>query len=345
MRINVRITLDDSDLTLEEIAYILAGGDTPVATIADDIEIVEPVQEQIEIEEPEIVEETIEVVEETPEPEIVEEPEVEPEVEPEEEEQEEENQDEAVAESPKTTPGRGRARMIRPTRIGRTRRRGRKTTVDRSKDPVYSPRGISTSKEPRQPELEDIMGALTAVRVGLLKEHEVNTVGEFIDADDEELLRIMQMNWNEETGLGLAKRTARALITSFEKEYEAFWKAQSEMVQSEAPRQFDFSEYNIFLEVWNNIPNRKAGMYHSFTIALDTINRITERYENGNDVKHQDVLTMTNKVLRAIYAHANSPEFMLGGSNSGLEYLVVLTDAKWPSRTEIEEDCLQDNEA
>ena len=344
MRINVRITLDDSDLTLEEIAYILAGGDETVTAIADDIEIVEPVQEQIEIEEPEIVEETIEVVEETPEPEIVEEPEVELEVEPEEEEQEEENQDEAVAESPKTTPGRGRARMIRP-RMGRTRRRGRKTTVNRPIDPVYSPRGISTSKIPRQPELEDIMGALTAVRVGLLKEHEVNTVGEFIDANDEDLLRIMQMNWNDETGLGLAKRTARALITSFEKEYEAYWTAQSERVQSEAPQQFDFSEYSIFLEVWNNIPNRKAGMYHSFTIALDAINRITERYENGNDVKHQDVLTMTNKVLRAIYAHANSPEFMLGGANAGLEYLVVLTDAKWPSRTEIEGDCLQNNEA
>ena len=82
MRINVRITLDDSDLTLEEIAYILAGGDTPVVTVADDIETVETVQEEIEIEEPEIVDET-------PEPENVQEPEVEPEVEPEEEEQEE----------------------------------------------------------------------------------------------------------------------------------------------------------------------------------------------------------------------------------------------------------------
>jgi hypothetical protein len=148
MRINVRITLDDSDLTLEEIAYILAGGDTPVATVADDIETVETVQEEIEIEEPEIVEETVEVVEETPEPEIVEEPEVEPEVEPEEEEQED-IQDEAVPETPQTTPARrpqGRRRTIPPARGPIQRRRDGRTFV-------RSPQRTSKTEEPQQPAL------------------------------------------------------------------------------------------------------------------------------------------------------------------------------------------------
>jgi hypothetical protein len=335
MRINVRITLDDSDLTLEEIAYILAGGDTPVATVADDIETVETVQEEIEIEEPEIVEETVEVVEETPEPEIVEEPEVEPEVEPEEEEQEE-IQDEVVTEVPQTTTvrrPRGRRRTIPATRKPVQRRRDGHT-------PSYFPQRTSKTEEPQQPALEDIMGALTKVRVELLKENNITTVGEFLDADDDELLRVMQMNWKQETELGLAKRTARALITAFEKALIAYQKTQIEKAPPK-PKQFDFSEKSIFYEVWNNIPSRKAGMYHSVFIALDTINRIEQRYENGADVKHQDVLDMTCKVLNAIYQQADSPEFVFGGTDSGMVYLVVLTNTKWPSRTEIEGVCLE----
>ena len=77
-------------------------------------------------------------------------------------------------------------------------------------------------------------------------------------------------------------------------------------------------------------------MYHSVPIALDTINRIEEKYENGSDVKHQDVLTATCNVLNAIYQQADSPEFMLGGAESGMAYLVVLTNTKWPARNEIE---------
>ena len=331
MRINVRITLDDSDLTLEEIAYILAGGDSPVATVADDIETVETVQEEIEIEEPEIVEETIEVVEETPEPEIVEEPEVEPE-----EQEQEEIQDEAVPETPQTTPvrrPRGRRRTIAPARrVSQRRRDGRAL--------VRSPRRTSETEEPQQPALEHIMGALTKVRVELLKENNITTVGEFLDADDEDLLRFMQMNWKQETELGLAKRTARALITAFEKAWVAYQKTQIEKAPPK-PKQFDFSERSIFYEVWNNIPSRKAGMYHSVFIALDTINRIGQRYENGADVKHQDVLDVTCKVLNAIYQQADSPEFMFGGTDSGMVYLVVLTNAKWPARNEIEGVCLE----
>ena len=79
---------------------------------------------------------------------------------------------------------------------------------------------------------------------------------------------------------------------------------------------------------------RRAGVFDSFTIALSTISRIEHKYENGSDVKHQDVLSMTNKVIQAIYQQADSPEFMLGGDE--VKYLVVLTDTKWPSRTEIE---------
>lgn len=325
MRINVRITLDDSDLTLEEIAYILAGGDTPVATVADDIETVETVQEEIEIEEPEIVEET-------PEPEIVEEPEVEPEVEPEEEEQEE-TQDEVVTEPVTKKPKserKPRARLIRPTQRSSRGRKRRHTSVN-------IPQGVFNRKdEPKHPELEDIKGTVTKARIVLLKENNINTVGEFMDADEEDLLRIMQMNWKQDTEIGLAKRTANALLRSFEKEWTAYQRTQIARVDEtpSKPKQFEHNEHNLFLEVWNNIPMRRAGVFDSFTIALSTISRIEHKYENGNDVKHQDVLSMANKVIQAIYQQADSPEFMLGGDE--VKYLVVLTDTKWPSRNEIE---------
>ena len=327
MRINVRITLDDSDLTLEEIAYILAGGDSPVATVADDIETVETVQEEIEIEEPEIVDET-------PEPEIVEEPEVEPEVEPEEEEEQEEIQDEAVPETPQTTPVRetrkSRRQTIPPARGPTQRRRDGRTLV-------RSPRRTSKTIEPKHPELEDIKGTVTKARIVLLKENNINTVGEFMDADEEDLLRIMQMNWNQDTEIGLAKRTAHALLRSFEKEWTAYQRSQIVLANKTPPKpkQFKHNEHNLFLEVWNNIPTRKAGVFDSLTITLSTISKIEEKYENGSDVKHPDVLAITNRVIQAIYQQADSPEFMLGGDE--VNYLVVLTDTKWPSRSEIEE--------
>ena len=334
MRINIRITLDESDaLSLEEIAHILLGDDTPVVTKADDIENVETVQE-------------IEIVEEHPPQtyfdgthgceEEIEEPEVEPEVEPEEEEQEE-IQDEAVPETPQTTPVRrpqGRRRNAPPPRrVSQRRRDGRAF--------ARSPRRTSKTEEPQQPALEDIKGALTEVRIELLKENNIKTVGEFLDADEDELLRVMEMNWKQETEIGLTKRTARALIRAFEKAWVAYQTAQNEKKTKiekapQKPKQFDFSEYSMFLEVWNTIPSRKAGVYHSVPIALDTINRIEEKYENGSDVKHQDVLTATCNVLNAIYQQADSPEFMLGGAESGMVYLVVLTNTKWPSRNEIE---------
>ncbi len=326
MRINIRITLDESDaLSLEEIAHILLGDDSPVVTNADDIETVEPVQE-IEIEESEVVEETIEVVEETPEP----------------VEEQEEIQDEVVTEpvtkKPEPTLKR-RARLIQPKqRLSRGRKREHTS--------VNIPRRIHTTKEPQQPTLEDIKGALTKVRIELLKENNIKSVGEFLDTDEDELLRVMEMNWKQETEIGLTKRTARALIRAFEKAWVAYQAAQNEKKTEierapQRPKQFDFSEYSMFLEVWNAIPSRKAGVYHSVPIALDTISRIEENYENGSDVKHQDILTATCNVLNAIYQQADSPEFMLGGAESGMVYLVVLTNTKWPARNEIEGLCLE----
>ena len=340
MRINVRITLDDGDLTLEEIAHILMGGDTTVATIADDIEIVETVQEQIEIVEEyppqtyfdgthgceEELEEEVEVVEETPEPETI-------------EEEQEETQDEVATEPVTKKPEpevKPRVRMIQPKR-GLSR--GRK----RSHTSVSIPRRVQkTTKEPRRPTLENIKGAITTVRIGLLNENNINSVGEFLNADGEDLLRIMQMNWRQDTEVGLAKRTAYALIRSFEREWTEYQhsqiKKEAPEVKPGTPKQFEFNEKNLFMEVWNNIPARKAGVFTSFTIALDTINAIETGYENGCEVVHREVQRIADKVICAIYEHAKSAEYILGNSNTGYSYLVVLTKTKWPSRVEIESE-------
>ena len=329
MRITIRIEMTEEDLPMADLIDVILGDSQEAVaddSMIDDIQIVyeeHPPQTYFdgqhgceeELEE-ELVQEVVEMQETATEP---------AEKTIEEEVREEE---EPVRKEPESVPANNE---YRPSlAIRGKKRKGRQRRQARPSRPL------------REPMLKDI--GLSNQSMELLLENKVASVGDFVNTAVEELQFFTQIN--SLTRIEQYQRKARALIRKHEhdltmraKRIEAS-KMQQETPEIEKKWTVEMNSMsNLLSKVWAAMPDRKAGAYNSLDISRDTYNSITNKYDVTNvDVDGEALYGAAQMILQAIYDTSTTPDFILGrdGRDAGSLLLVVLTNAKWPSRSSLQ---------